>query len=343
MTVEARGTDLVLANGILRAVIDREGRVTSLTDLSSGREFAGDRPMNEWRLYKNVEPIYDAWELDAHTLDRPADEPITASARLLSHSALRAEVEVTRSFSGSASRQIVRLDAASCRLDFITEVDWHERHKLLKVHFPHSLLTTEALHEIQFGHVARPTHRSQSQAAAMYEVPQQRWTAVCEDDRCFAVLNDSSYGVSTDRDEIALTLLRAPQVPDDTCDQGGHRLTYSVTVSGQPFAEGQIVREGYSLNMPVRVVPGTCAPQSGIRCEGAIVEHVKPAEDGHGCVVRVYQPQHAHTQARLILPREAQIFDCGLAEDRAEPLGRASELTFALKPFEIRSFRVCEG
>ena len=41
-----------------------------------------------------------------------------------------------------------------------------------------TIFNTEALHEIQFGHIARPTHASRPFDADRFEVVNHKWTAL---------------------------------------------------------------------------------------------------------------------------------------------------------------------
>ena len=72
---------------------------------------------------------------------------------------------------GSAMRQVVRLDAGARRLEFHCEVDWRESHTMLKVLFPVAVRSPYATYQMQFGHAERPTHFSTSHDLARYEVP----------------------------------------------------------------------------------------------------------------------------------------------------------------------------
>src|SRR6185312_2169190 len=90
----------------------------------------------------------------------------------------------------STLRQVVRLDAESPRLEFRTEVDWHESHKLLKARFPLDVHATSATFEMPFGWSVRPTHRSTSFERARYEVPGHRFADVSEHGFGAAVLSD---------------------------------------------------------------------------------------------------------------------------------------------------------
>jgi alpha-mannosidase len=82
------------------------------------------------------------------------------------------------------------------------------------VNFPVNYFAHEALHEIQFGHLKRPTHRSRELDRDRFEVCNHKWTALVEAGRGFAILNDSKYGVDVLDNSINLTLLKSPLAPD---------------------------------------------------------------------------------------------------------------------------------
>src|SRR5262249_33846945 len=163
---------VVLANEHLRAVISGGGTVTSL--VATGRE-ALSGPANVLELYDDEPTEYDAWELDPVHLDTRRELPPGSIAEVMEHP-LRCEVVVDRGF----MTQAIRLDAAARRLEFHCEVDWAERHKVLKVAFPVAVHASEATYEVAFGAVRRPTHYSTSFDLARFEVPGHRWADLSE-------------------------------------------------------------------------------------------------------------------------------------------------------------------
>ena len=334
---------IALENCHLRLMIDRQGRIVSLLDKDNQVPLLGPgQLMNDWRLYQNVQTVYDAWELDRDWARDRLDDPFETDVALTRRDPSCCEITVRRRFGQSDSEQVIRLYASSRRVDFVTRVNWQERRRMLKAHFSSNILAEDALHEIQFGYIRRPAHRSHAFAADRYEVCNHRYTALCEENRGFAVLNDGCYGVSTDRGEIALTLLRAPLVPDDTCDRGEHVLTYALYPFATDFAHSGTVREGYALNNPLVVREGTCQRASGPWCESdsVILETVKPAEDGDGLILRLYESLHTHGKGMLHLPFEAEVFDCGMAEDQRHPIGIGRDIPLSLKPFEVKTLRL---
>lgn len=345
-SVTARETEagFILENGLLCAAFDRQGRITGLLDKENSCHLLNPgQVMNDWRLYQNTQTVYDAWEMDFAWESGYMPGAIQANARLTKNTAACGEITVDAAFGQSSARQVIRLRAASRQIDFETTVDWQERRKLLKAHFESNILCEDALHEIQFGHVKRPCHRSHAFARDRFEVCNHRFSALCEGNRGFALLNDGLYGLSTNRGEMALTLLRAPLVPDDTCDRGRHNFTYALRPFAKPFRDSGTVQAGYELNVPVRVLPGRCAKQSGFSVEGGsvILETVKPAEDGDGVILRLYESLRETTRGTLLLPEEGRVFLSSMDEENDEALlGRGRRIPLFLKPFEIVTLRV---
>ena len=333
----------VLENCFMRLTVDGEGRIIALTDKENGLPLmAPGMKMNDWRLYQNVESVYDAWEMSSDWKECILPGAITAHAELTEATPQRAVITVERSFGQSSSVQRIVLHASSRRVDFITHVDWHEHHKLLKTHFESNILCSEAVHEIQFGHVTRPTHDSHAFASDRYETCNQRFTALCESSRGFALLNESSCGVSTGRGEAALSLLRAPLVPDDTCDRGEHDLTYSLYPFAAAFADSGVVQAGYELNCPVEVMQGECAEQKGFGCEGSsvVLETVKPADDGNGVILRLYESQRMHAAGCVTASGKGRWYLCDMPESvQGEYLGEGESVTATLRPFEVQTLR----
>lgn len=334
---------ILMGNCYFRFRVTRDGCITDLLDRKNDCPLQSPgQKMNDWRLYRNVQVSYDAWELDRRWKEGLIPEAFRTEIKLTVNTPQYAEVTVRRTFSGSTSVQIIRVMAATRRIDFETEVDWHERHRMLKTHFESNVLCDRGIHEIQFGYVTRPAHASTRADSDKYECCNQRYSALCEANRGFAVMNDGIYGVSSDRGELALTLLRAPLVPDDTNNQGHHRLTYALYPFDTSFAASDTVREGYRLNEPVRVLDGTREAFRGPVCESesVILETVKPAEDGQGTVLRLYESKGMQGTCVLKMPCACRFTLANMDESETDvPLGEGNQVQLTLTPFEIRTLR----
>ncbi len=334
----------VLENRYLHVEVNEQGVITALVDLENHLPLMSQgQRMNDWRLFKNVQAVYDAWELDRDWETRLMPDAVTANVEIAEDTPNCCALRITRTFGSSSAVQIMRLYASSRRIDFCTHIDWHERHRMLKAFFESNILTDNAVHEIQFGYVTRPAHNSTKFSSDRYEVCNHRYSALCEDNRGFAVLNDGSYGISSQRGTLALTLLRAPLVPDDTNNLGAHDLTYALYPFAAPLTDSGAVQQGYALNQPLAVVQGHCGhPMEGFYTDDqqVLLETIKPAEDGNGIALRLYNSQHTHAKTTLYLPYTAKMTECGMAEEKQIPVGEGSAFKLTFAPFRVRTFRI---
>ena len=342
VTVKRLEEGLVMANEAVRAVINDRGEVVSFQDKGSGREYAAGA-MNRLLMFKDVPRKFDAWDIDSNYALQPVklEEPV--SIRILEDGGLRAVVRVSRRIQNSAFEQDIVLTAGSRRLDFVTRVDWHELHRLLKVEFPVNVQAIEGINEIQFGYMKRPTHRSRLYDSDRFEVCNQRYSALCDESHGAAVLNDCKYGISMNENALQLTLLRAAASPEMRADNGQHTFTYAFTAWEGSLMDSPVVREAYDLNVPMQTIPGTCASFSAFRTDApnVFIDTVKPAEDGSGDVIlRLYEAKRADTCCRLTadVPM-AEAWTCDLLENPQNRLNLRSD-ALHFHPFEVKTIRI---
>ncbi|WP_328751811.1 glycosyl hydrolase-related protein [Streptomyces sp. NBC_00285] len=346
----------VLDNGLVRVEVAEDGTLSSVFDQRFGREVLGDKG-NLLRLHTDLPNYWDAWDIDKHYKNRYTDLLEPTSVEVVSDDPLTGAIRVTRSFGkGSKITQTITLRADSPRIDFETEIDWHEAEKILKAAFPVDVRAAHSSAEIQFGHVQRPTHTNTTWEAARFEVPGHRWVHVGEPGYGVAVINDSTYGHDVSRTvredggtttTVRLSLVRAPRIPDPEADQGEHRFTYSL-LPGASIED--TVAEGYSLNLPLRVADAAGAPEPVVSVDGqgVTVEAVKLADDGSGdVVVRLYESGggRAHGVLRPGFPLAgAQVTDLleRPLEDETVELSDGG-VAVSLRPFQVLTLRLRRG
>jgi alpha-mannosidase len=332
-----------LENEHLRLRLNAFGEIVSCFNKNSNTELVAG-PLNGFRLYKDVPAQYDAWDIDGNYKLMPVPLPQKAKMRVVSRGPALVAVRVERDINNSKLVQEIRLAAGSRRVDFVTVVDWREKHKLLKVNFPVTVKSSEAVHEIQFGHVKRPAHQSRQLDVDRYEVSCHKWAALTEENRGVAILNDCKYGLDVSGNSINLTLLRSPLAPDMRADLGKQEFTYSLFVWDGPFLESDVVRQAYELNVPVTVQPGDGGEQALLEIDRPeiILETVKLAEDGKGLVLRLYEAKRARVRCRVrpALPIASAV-ETDMLEENPRPLKlRDGELTLEFRPFEIKTIRL---
>jgi len=326
----------LMENRILRVTVDNRGAITQIIDKRNGLPLmnAGQK-MNDWRLYENVEVVYDAWEMSRDWKKRRLASDMQVRCELREEDNGERWIEADYDFGQSGANMSISLRGD--RIEIEGGVDWNERRKLLKVHFESNVLCEDALHEIQFGHVKRPCHDSHPFAADRYESCSNRWTALCEENRGVAILTDGIRGVSTGRGEIALSLLRAPLVPDDTADRWNKGFSYAIMPFATGFKDAGVVKAGMAFAEPGRIDAGFSMDSDAI-----ILETIKPADDGSDDIIlRLYESLRTHADGVLYLPFAAKVYESSMDESETGALlGEGTAVPMAMKPFEICTLRV---
>jgi len=342
-TVKAFGR--TLENEFLLAEVGEDGALVRLFDKRVGREVipAGERA-NRLQLFQDGPEHEAAWNIHATYAKReyPWEGPCVVEP--VENGPVRAAIRVTRSHRATRLVQDIVLWAGLPRLDFHTRVDWHERQTLLKVAFPVAVRAPHATFEIQYGALERATHRNTSWEQEKFEVCGQRWADLSEGGYGVSLLNDCRYGHDVGGNTLRLSLLRGTQFPDDEADQGPHEFTYALLPHEGDWRQGETVRRAAELNVPLAAVPGSAAaPVSYLRVEGpAILEALKPAEDGNGVILRFYEPNGARGRVTVThgLPF-GKVVRCNLAEEDEEPLAaEPGRFAFESAPFRISTFRL---
>ncbi|MBR3109340.1 MAG: alpha-mannosidase [Clostridia bacterium] len=325
-------------NGVLSFILRHDGTIENLTDLRTGLPLQkpGMR-MNDLRLYRDVEPVYDAWELSPDYARDRLDAVHAQSLIISGENSPVFSAQVRYLIGQSVCDETITVRTGEPTIEFSLNIDWQERHKLLKAHFETNLNCENAIHELQFCHVERPAHRSTQFAKDRFEVCNHHYSALFEATRGVALLNRAVWGVSCEAGDVALTLLHAPCVPDDTCDRGQQRFSYALCVYNAPFSLSGVTRDGYAYNYPPLLLPGKGMNAEGIWAENALIETIKPAEEGNGTVIRLWETRGGAVRAILHLPHPRTICACGFDESNAVPLTVSDTYTFDLPAFGIRT------
>ncbi|TDL45995.1 alpha-mannosidase [Microbacterium oleivorans] len=341
----------VLDNGVIRAEVDAAGLVRSLRD-ASGREVIppGERA-GRLRIHPDRPDKWDAWDIDRHYQARAVDldEAGEVVASVVGGAAV---IRATRSAGSSTFVQTVTLRPGSAALDIAVDVDWQERHRLLRMYVPLDVHADRSTSEIQFGHVERPTHANTSWDAARFEIVAQRWIHVGEAGYGVAIANDSTYGHSVQRDTrpdggttttIGLSVLRAPSFPDPDADRGTHEVAFAI----RPGADlRDAAEQGHRLDRGVRRIHGAHPVDPLVRSSDpdVRVETVKLAEDGSDdVIVRLYEASGGRrtTSLHLDVPcariAETDLLEREISGGRVFAAG--DEVVLTLRPFEIITLR----
>ncbi len=336
----------VLETPFYVVTLDEAGRLAGLYDKQNLREVLREgQAGNAMRVFEDKPIYYDNWDIDIYYTEKFWDVTDLQSYTWTELGPVRATLHIERKFSHSTIKQDIRFYADIRRIDFDTEVDWHEHQSLLKVFFPANVHTDQATFEVQYGNLTRKTHTNTSWDRARFESGGQKWADVSEGHYGVSLLNDCKYGHSVKDGCIGLTLIKSGIEPNPTTDQEMHWFTYSLYPHAETWAAGRTVPQAYFLNQKAIAVPGGhdetfCL--ASVDAPNVVLETVKKAEDGDGVILRLYESENALTPVTLTWNRpfnEAVACDC-LEQKTGDVDVKGRDIRFTIKPYEIKTIRI---
>ena len=222
---------------------------------------------------------------------------------------------------------------------------------MLKAAFPVSVISSHATYEIAHGSIERPTHWNYSTDLVRFEVCGHKWADLSESDYGVSIINDCKYGYDIKDSLMRITLMRAPNNPDPVGDKGVSTFVYRLYPHAGNWSQAETVRYAFELNQPLK---GYVAPsQEGkLECEKSFIEvsrrniavdAVKPAQDGNGIIVRMYEAgkSRGNVKVKFNFADVKKVIECNLMEvDENEIAVNANEFEFDITPNQVRTFRV---
>jgi len=357
-----KATSTTLENESVRVQIDSQtGCMTGLFDKRNNKEALApsetdtggptDRICgNLLQTFVDKPKRWDAWNIDADFEKQHWDLDKADEVKLAENGPLRAVIRIKKHFQNSTFIQDVTLSPGLPRVDVTMQVEWNEKHILLKVAFPLSAHSQKATFEIPYGSVERPTTRNTPAEQAQFEVPAIRWADISDDTHGFSLLNNCKYGYDAKGNVLRLSLLRSPEWPDPHADEGHHEFTYSLYPHAGSWRDALTVRQGYDLNYTLLAMPkdkhaGALPAEHSfveIRPENVVLTAVKKAEDNDSLIFRFYEWAGKDTDVKLQLPPGAQTaHDADLMERPLADLPiQNGVVTVHAKPYEIKTLKV---
>lgn len=329
-----------LENDVIKVTLAEDGTISSLYHKAAEREAIEGRG-NRLMAYLMEKPRnWDAWDIEGDYMEKGEEITQIESLEIVERGGPRGAIRIVRRWRNSTITQILSLSAHSPRLDIETEIDWHDRRVFLRSITETSVRAMTATYECAYGIVERPTHFNRSWDAAMFEAAGHRFVDLSETGFGVAILNDAKYGHSTFGNVLGISLLRAAVYPDPLVDEGLQHFTYALMPHEGAWHEGGVREEAEALNQPLLTMP--VSGRAGGRWQPLVfkgiqagISALKPAEDGNGLILRVYEPAGRRGRIGLELPSGWQI---------SEPLTIMEEPSGAepgvLRPFEVKSWRL---
>ena len=336
----------VLTTPFAKVTFGAKGTMESFVDTRVNRELRGSGlPLNTFLMAEDVPTAWDNWDVDADCMMKfmPAGELVSRS--IVSDGSVQFRIRSVYKLSEkSAVTQDMIFYSTTPRVDFETIIDWHDKHRFLKVDFGTSIMSNTARHEIQFGHCQKPTTRNNSIEQAMFEVVNHKFTDLSETRYGVAILNDCKYGISVEGGDIRLSLHKGGCRPDPRGDEGVHECVYSFMPHEGGFSAENVVKPAYCLNMKpvVKSGRGNFDSLAEIDISNVIIETIKPCEDnGRAFIMRLYEAEGAFSHATVNMGFGVKAVELtNMLEETQEVLADTQRVHLTFRPFEIKTLKL---
>jgi len=335
------GHGLTLENDLIRYDFDKKGQVISAFDKESKKEVL-ESAGNVLSLYEDRPNNWDAWDVDFYYRNALVETAEATDTMPGSIGKVVQELNLAFSIGDSSIIQEVKLFPHSKRLDFDTKVNWKEKHKMLRVHFPVNVRSEQATFDIQYGHVQRNTHKNTSWDKAKFEVVGHKYADLSDHDYGVALMNDCKYGYFVKDNILDLNLLRSPNNPDPDADQGEHHFTYSIFPHEHDLIRSNVIRDATCLNQMPIVFNGVRSDNSmPVKLDGNGLELtvLKKGEKENYLILRIVETLGRNSTGFLKL--NGKLTECDHMEwnDMGPQANVEGSILLSLLPFEIKTFK----
>ena len=247
-----------LDNGLVRAELGPEG-VLQLWGADGRPQLA--QPL-QWCRWRDHGEFWDAWDIAADYRQQPLPLHWQAGPELLEQGPLCTRL-VWRGRCGRSSLRLdVQLRAASPWLELTLQVDWRQRHELLRLEIPLAQGACRWAADTSGGVLERPAEPRTPREQTRWEVAAISWIASqagADLAGGLAVLLDGPQGVSAQPDRLGVSLLRAPTWPDPGADNGPQRLRLALMPCSQGWRQQAVPRAAQRFREPLWLRPAEAA------------------------------------------------------------------------------------
>ena len=253
VVLQARAQGWQLGNGLVQASFGAAG-LEQISGADGVPQLSGPVAWSRWADHGE---FWDAWDLAADYRDKPLPLHWDASPQVAEQGPLCSRLVWRGRCGQSALRLDVQLRAASPVLELCLQVDWSQRHELLRLELTLALPACRYAADTPGGVIERPAAAATAREHDRWEVPALSWMASqAEQGGGLAVLLDGPQGVSADQGRLGISLLRGPTWPDPSADQGLQRLRLGLVPCAQGWRQQAVPQLAQRFREPFWLRPG---------------------------------------------------------------------------------------
>ena len=345
-----------LQNDLLKIQINSRGGVSSIIDLVTGKELLASES-NQLLLWEDEPNNWGAWDINHFYRETtPGTATLKQTLSLWDQQSGYNRLVQELSIGASVITQTVELYPGERIIRISHEVNWMEKHKMLRVGFAPEIHCTHASCGIQMGYVKRSTKAQNAWEAARFEFPAQDYIDLSDAEHGFALICKDKYGYSLQENRMEMTLLRSPADVDPNADIGLQHYSYAFYCHPKPFERAQVAEtaEAFGIRPLILDYPEdspSFASKEKLRTASGydllpgnslfsttehklLIKTIKPSESGEGIVLRLFEPLGRTATDLLIsqLPIR-KLIKCNLLEEPVIELD--PEQAIEAGPFEI--------
>lgn len=342
-----------LENKFLHITIDAEtGNLSSLFDKINQREVLKGAG-NQLQAFPDAGQYWDAWNIDpAYAEQTPlATEFVKIATCDRGEGFPNREICVVRKIGNSTFKQTYLLERDSPVLKIKNEIDWQERHVLVKAVFPLNVEADFVTYEIPAGAIQRTTKLESNQEKAMWEVAALNWADLSDGTYGVSLLSECKHGYDAQSNQLRLTLLRGSKFPDPEADLGHHTFTYALYPHAGSWQSAQTVHKAAELKQPLQVLKLDSIPATGtlppvaslldLQSDNLMLSCLKQSEDdSEAWILRCYECQGKAAELKLKSDLGVAIADSVDLLERPDggTTARCFADTVRVAPWQVRTF-----
>lgn len=341
-------------NQYVKIAFTNSGALSSIKDKRTGREVLAAEG-NVLELFEEDSLKSSSWE--SFLTGRRLSVTLVGAPEWVERGPVRAMRRARYRTEESTFSVDTILYASVPRVEFLAELDWYDKDKLLAVRFPTAVRQGLATFERPYGF--EETRPDGSRQCA------QQWVDLSQEGLGASLLNEGNYEFYADGNVLRMGIVRSARDMDPRMDEGRHTFRYAVTPHAGSWRNGGTVQQAYQINNPLVAMQesrhsGVLAPWGNRRGDfslpaeksflsvapaNIVVTVVKAQQEDwtpRAMVVRLLETAGRTARSTLSTP-----FELAAAEETnhiEEPFGKPTfqgkELVFEMKPREIKTFRL---
>ncbi len=344
---------LILENLYLKVEITPAGGIRSIWDKELQREVLASES-NLLLLWEDEPNNWGAW--DINHFYRETEPQRASSATLNQDLSFTLEGGFSRvvhdiRIGSSTLRQTIELRCDERLLRVSHEIDWLERHRMLRTHWFTAVHGGVSTYGIQGGVIKRSSKPKNAFEAAQFEVPAQRFADLSQPDYGCALICDVKFGYRVVDSQMELNLLRSPADVDPSADIHAHAYSYAFYPHPSDYEHSDVFDAAERLAHDLVIVPVNILPRElseplfRLDSDHVNLDTVKPAESGSGIILRFHEYKGQSGTARLHCARNyASCRETNMLEEPLDTNPISIEEYFPLclefRPFEIKTVRL---